>query len=80
MEATFATTDLVTLVCDIIVKTVSSGLAQISMCALHRVSCEGWLKVELLLRLSLVMAAQKTEGVDLRSELDNVDLTIWTPS
>ena len=75
-----STADLVTIVCDLILKTISNGLSRIEFCALHRVSCEGWLKVELLQSLSLAIAVSNNEDANVRSELDNVDLTIWTPS
>ena len=67
---------------DTIVKNVAevatSGRSRIATCAAYGVSCEGWLKVELLQRFTRVL--QAVPGADIEPELQNVDLTISTPS
>lgn len=56
----------------------SSGRRQISVCASHGVSCEGWLKTELLCRFEESLAL--SDGVEIFPEAQNVDLTIRSTS
>ena len=66
---------------DTITKTVievaTSGKARVSVCAAFGVSCEGWLKVELLEALSVSLGSSDTE---ILVEADNVDLTVQSAS
>jgi hypothetical protein len=61
-----------------VVEVVLSGRSRVIVCAAHRISCEGWLKVESL--RSLVEGFSTATGTDVRPERANVDLTVQSPS
>ena len=50
------------------------GRSQIGICAAYGVSCEGWLKVELLRGLALKF--QSSENVEIAPEAANIDLIV----
>lgn len=67
--------DLSRLVCEAFEQVVQDGISRISQCATEGISCEGWLKVELLHRLSSSEGAGG-ELTRVYPERGNVDLTI----
>src|SRR5207245_5656086 len=69
-----ATELLMDSIIDTVVKVVLSGRARITVCAANGVSCEGWLKVELL--RGLVDALGSTDATEILPEAQNVDLTV----
>ncbi|MDA2924506.1 hypothetical protein MYX65_07595 [Acidobacteria bacterium AH-259-L09] len=68
---------LVETITDTVIEVAASGNARISACAAFGVSCEGWLKVELLTALFDSVSLSDTK---LLSEADNVDLTVQSAS
>ena len=80
MEKQPKTSHLVTIVCDQIVEAVRSGTKQIGSCAMYRISCEGWLKVELLMRLFSTFL-QREEDVEIFPEYGKrrIDLAVMSP-
>jgi len=65
---------LVDTIIETVVKVVLSGRSRITVCAANGVSCEGWLKVELL--RGLVDALGSTDATEILPEAQNVDLTV----
>lgn len=57
-----------------ILEAASSGRSRIAVCASYGVSCEGWLKVELLHKLAVSIAS--TDDVEILPEAENIDITI----
>jgi len=67
---------LVDIVIDKTVELALSGRWRIATCAAHGVSCEGWLKVEVL--HSLYEALGSFSEIEIIPEARNVDLTVQT--
>lgn len=65
---------LVDTITDTVIEVATSGKAKVSVCAALGVSCEGWLKVELL------KALFDLSDIEILVEVDNVDLTIQSAS
>ena len=63
---------------DKIVEVASSGRSRIAVCDLYGVSCEGWLKVELLRAFTATLLS--SDNAEILPEHQNVDLTIRTAS
>lgn len=61
-----------------VVEVASSGCSRIAVCARYGVSCEGWLKVELLHRLVETLASY--DDIEIVSEAQNIDLTVRSVS
>ncbi len=57
-----------------ITKVINTGASRVLVCALYRVSCEGWLKVELLKALTGTFVGKS--DVELLPEIDDIDLTV----
>jgi hypothetical protein len=65
---------LVDVVAERIVEVVRVGASRIAVCAVFRVSCEGWLKIELLKSFCELFGHSETNGV--LSESDHFDLVV----
>jgi hypothetical protein len=80
MEKQHETSHLVDVVCDQVVEAVRSGRKQIGSCAIYQISCEGWLKVEILIRLFSTFL-QRDAGVEIIPEYGKrrIDLAVLSP-
>jgi len=63
-------------VCDEIVQVFQSSQPRIALCSAYRISCEGWLKIELLLRLDEVFSS---DICTVACEANRVDLSVSLP-
>lgn len=64
-------------VIDKVVEVAVTGRSRIVVCAAYGISCEGWLKVEIVRALSSAVAVDRTE---ILPEWQNIDLTIRSVS
>ena len=64
---------LIDSVCDEIVQVFQASQQRIALCGAYRISCEGWLKIELLLRLDEVFSS---DTPSVACEANRVDLSV----
>ena len=69
---------LTTSIADRIVEVTLGGRSQIMTCAAYGISCEGWLKVELVRGFS--QPHKLGDGIEILPERQNTDLVIRSPS
>jgi len=82
MEKHRENSNLVDIVCNQIVETAKLGQGNISICAHYRISCEGWLKVELLTRLTALFLGKRIDAEvfpEYGIKRKKIDLAIQSP-